>query len=117
MGNRDIIVIGGSSGATAPMKTILRALPEDLPAAFEARYVWTEEVNASGDKRKVPDKRLPEANVMDAAQYVILSRVRGDGTTVITHGLPRGPADPGAAVAPGGLSTAWDALNPYGGRS
>lgn len=33
MSNRDIIVIGGSSGATAPLKTILRALPDDLPAA------------------------------------------------------------------------------------
>jgi two-component system, chemotaxis family, protein-glutamate methylesterase/glutaminase len=33
MNNRDIIVIGGSSGATAPLKTILGALPEGLPAA------------------------------------------------------------------------------------
>ncbi|MBV8398892.1 MAG: chemotaxis protein CheB [Acetobacteraceae bacterium] len=31
--NRDIIVIGGSSGATAPLKAILTALPADLPAA------------------------------------------------------------------------------------
>ncbi|WP_201833801.1 chemotaxis protein CheB [Microvirga zambiensis] len=33
MNNRDIIVIGGSSGATAPLKRILGALPPDLPAA------------------------------------------------------------------------------------
>jgi two-component system, chemotaxis family, protein-glutamate methylesterase/glutaminase len=33
MMNRDIIVIGGSSGATAPLKEILRRLPGDLPAA------------------------------------------------------------------------------------
>ena len=33
MSNRDIIVIGGSSGATAPLKTILGTLPSDLPAA------------------------------------------------------------------------------------
>ena len=33
MSNRDIIVIGGSSGATAPLKIILGALPADLPAA------------------------------------------------------------------------------------
>src|SRR3712207_4050877 len=33
MSNRDIIVIGGSSGATAPLKTILGALPANLPAA------------------------------------------------------------------------------------
>src|SRR5262249_59368851 len=33
MSNRDIIVIGGSSGATAPLKEILGRLPTDLPAA------------------------------------------------------------------------------------
>jgi len=33
MGNRDIIVIGGSAGATAPLKEILSRLPDDLPAA------------------------------------------------------------------------------------
>jgi two-component system chemotaxis response regulator CheB len=33
MSNRDIIVIGGSAGATAPLKEILGRLPADLPAA------------------------------------------------------------------------------------
>jgi two-component system, chemotaxis family, protein-glutamate methylesterase/glutaminase len=33
MSNRDIIVIGGSAGATAPLKEILGRLPPDLPAA------------------------------------------------------------------------------------
>ncbi|WP_375276043.1 chemotaxis protein CheB [Methylorubrum thiocyanatum] len=33
MNNRDVIVIGGSSGATVPLKTILGTLPRDLPAA------------------------------------------------------------------------------------
>lgn len=33
MENRDIVVIGGSSGATAPLKTILGSLPADLAAA------------------------------------------------------------------------------------
>src|SRR5579872_3163322 len=33
MSNRDIIVIGGSAGATTPLKQILGALPADLPAA------------------------------------------------------------------------------------
>jgi two-component system chemotaxis response regulator CheB len=33
MSNRDIIVIGGSAGATAPLKQILSRLPADLPAA------------------------------------------------------------------------------------
>jgi len=32
MSNRDVIVIGGSSGATAPLKMILARLPADLPA-------------------------------------------------------------------------------------
>jgi two-component system, chemotaxis family, protein-glutamate methylesterase/glutaminase len=34
MSNRDIIVIGGSAGATAPLKQILNRLPSDLPAAI-----------------------------------------------------------------------------------
>jgi two-component system chemotaxis response regulator CheB len=33
MANRDVIVIGGSAGATAPLKQILGGLPADLPAA------------------------------------------------------------------------------------
>ncbi|MCP3389092.1 chemotaxis protein CheB [Bradyrhizobium sp. CCGB12] len=33
MSNRDIIVIGGSAGATQPLKQILGGLPADLPAA------------------------------------------------------------------------------------
>lgn len=33
MDTRDIVVIGGSSGATAPLKSILGALPSDLPAS------------------------------------------------------------------------------------
>lgn len=33
LSNRDIIVIGGSSGATVPLKAILGALPQDLPAS------------------------------------------------------------------------------------
>lgn len=33
MANRDVIVIGGSAGATAPLKQILGRLPADLPAA------------------------------------------------------------------------------------
>jgi two-component system chemotaxis response regulator CheB len=33
MSHRDIIVIGGSSGATTPLRTLLGGLPTDLPAA------------------------------------------------------------------------------------
>jgi two-component system chemotaxis response regulator CheB len=32
--NRDIVVIGGSSGASAPLKEILSGLPADVPAAI-----------------------------------------------------------------------------------
>jgi two-component system chemotaxis response regulator CheB len=32
-GNRDLVVIGGSAGASAPLRTILSSLPEDLPAS------------------------------------------------------------------------------------
>jgi two-component system chemotaxis response regulator CheB len=34
MDNRDIVVVGGSSGATAPLKGLLGRLPADLPAAI-----------------------------------------------------------------------------------
>jgi two-component system, chemotaxis family, protein-glutamate methylesterase/glutaminase len=34
MSNRDIIVIGGSAGATGPLKEILGRLPTDIPAAI-----------------------------------------------------------------------------------
>lgn len=88
-----------------------------LIAGFEARYVWTDQVDASGDKRKVPDKRYTEANVMDALQYVALSQVKPDGTSPITGGLPRqSPSDRriGApATQPRGLSGGYDLLNPY----
>ena len=84
-----------------------------LPAAFEARYVWTDEVNASGDRRKVPDKRIVEANVMDALQYLMLSRVRGDGMspTSFTAAAPRRMR--GEPEARPGLRTGYDPLDPY----
>lgn len=91
-------------------------------AGFEARYVWTDEVDHSGDKRKVPDKRLTEANVHDALQYALLSRAKpatGLSEVSFTHdrsgllGLER----PGRRREDpaGGLVTGFDVLNPYGG--
>lgn len=92
-------------GQTCPM----------LHAGFEARYVWTEEVNASGDKRKVPDKRLVEANVMDALQYLLLGQVRGDGLSSNSFNAPAPRRDRiGAPVERPGLTTAYDVANPYG---
>lgn len=91
-----------------------------LIAGFEARYVWTEETDASGARRKVPDKRLTEANVMDALQYLLLSEHRGLGASPVSFptgkmalmGHDRGRLAPEPA---GGLRTGFDVLNPYGG--
>ena len=87
-----------------------------LIAGFEARYVWTEVINNSGDKRKIPDKSLPEANVMDALQYLALRQVRGDGTSELSFpdqmGHNGGPPFDGP---PSGLVVGHDILNPYGG--
>ena len=94
-----------------------------LIAGFEARYVWTDEVvNASGDRRKVPDKRLTEANVMDALQYLLLSEHRANGLSPIS--FPEGERvsaplwqPPGRPLGDkGGLTHGYDILNPYGGR-
>lgn len=87
-----------------------------LQAGFEARYVWTDEINASGDRRKVPDKSLPEANVMDALQYVLLSQVRGDGTSPASFRQMAATPRRGAPMAVTGLRTGYDVLNPYGGQ-
>ncbi len=90
-----------------------------LRRGFEARYVWTDEVDASGDKRKVPDKRLTEANVMDAAQYLALSQHKGNGLSPISFPSRRGgeggeTRSGRLADAAGGLTTRYDPMNPYG---
>lgn len=90
-----------------------------LIRGFESRYVWKDVVDANGDKRKVPDKSLTEANVMDALQYLLLSKHKANGLSPISfpardtggdgegqHGRPLEPA--------GGLSTRYDPMNPYG---
>lgn len=89
---------------------------------FEARYVWTDEIDASGDKRKVPDKRLTEANVHDAAQYALLSKHRANGLSPISFpdgkaalmGLNDGPARGRMTAPAGGIDTRYDPSNPYG---
>jgi hypothetical protein len=90
-----------------------------LIRGFEARYVWAEEVNASGDKRKVPDKSKTEANVMDALQYLLLSKHRADGSSPISHpdqtGLMGHNGGPPLSGDHGGLQTGWDVHAPYGG--
>lgn len=85
-----------------------------LPAAFEARYVWTDEVNQSGDRRKVPDKSIVEANVMDALQYLLLSEVRGSGASPTSFGMSRDTRRIGGPQGEArGLSTRYDLLDPY----
>lgn len=89
-----------------------------LNAGFDARYVWTDEVNASGDKRKVPDKSMTEANVMDALQYLLLSEHRANGLSAISFpeqpGRNGGPPMFGDRDSGGGLKTGYDILDPYG---
>lgn len=92
-----------------------------LIRGFEARYVWVDEIDASGDKRKVPDKHLTEANVMDALQYLLLSKSRGNGMSPASfpdgkaallghNGGPRmGHDDPAR-----GAVTGYSVMNPYG---
>lgn len=89
---------------------------------FEARYVWTEEITSTGDKNKIPDKRLTEANVMDSAQYVLLSKHRANGLSQISFpdsksallGHNGGPPMDRSYEPAGGLVTGYDVLNPYG---
>ncbi|MGB1390141.1 MAG: hypothetical protein ACPG61_14770 [Paracoccaceae bacterium] len=93
-----------------------------LRRGFEARYVWTEETNKSGDKRKVPDKSFTEANVHDALQYLLLSEHLADGTSPYARRMPdndkRGRmghnGGPSLSGNTGGLQSGWDVTSPYG---
>lgn len=88
-----------------------------LIAGFEARYVWAFEVNQKGDKIKVPNKALTEANVMDALQYLLLSHVRADGTSernTPDRGQIGHNGGPPLSWDQGGLTTNYDPLNPRG---
>ncbi|MEM9579067.1 MAG: hypothetical protein AAF891_00150 [Pseudomonadota bacterium] len=91
-----------------------------LIRGFEARYVWAEEIDRHGDKRKVPNKQFTEANVHDALQYLLLSEHRGDGTSPQSFpGAPgqrnsARPPHPGNLKGQPGLRTGYDILNPYG---
>lgn len=87
-----------------------------LIAGFEARYVWTDEIDRHGDKRKIPDKSFVEANVMDALQYLLLSQVNGRGESPGSHNRGREAAQRGATRPAPGLVTGHDVLNPYGAR-
>lgn len=96
-----------------------------LRAGFQARYVWTDDVDRSGDKRKVPDKRYTEANVMDALQYLLLSQHSANGLSPYMTRLSdkRKPGQMGHNGGPplsdrkGGLSMQHNILNPYGGMN
>lgn len=91
-----------------------------LIRGFVSRYVWAEEINQNGDKRKVPDKSKTEANVHDALQYLLLSEHSGDGSSPYAKSIPAqqlaqmghngGPPLTGDS---GGLSSNWDVLSPY----
>lgn len=88
-------------------------------AGFTARYVWKDEIGQDGDKRKIPDKRYTEANVLDAMQYVLLSEHLANGMSPIS--IPGAPGQIGHNRGPrmgrqdrGGLVVGHDILNPYG---
>lgn len=92
-----------------------------LRRGFAARYVWADEIDASGDKRKVPNKKFTEANVMDALQYLLLGQHRADGISPYASRLSdhRETAEGGTKRGPRGseqrgLKTGWDVLAPYG---
>ena len=91
-----------------------------LNRGLEARYVWKDEVDASGDKRKTPDKSFTEANVLDALQYLLLSKHSANGLSPISFprqsaGGEAGDDRHGRALEPaGGLSARYDPMNPYG---
>lgn len=94
-----------------------------LKRGFAARYVWKDEIDASGDKRKVPDKHQTEANVMDALQYLLLSGHDGRGMSPYAKRIP-GTKQPGKTghngrpqwgrEEPGGLKSGWNVQDPYG---
>lgn len=94
-----------------------------LIRGFEARYVWKEETDSNGDKRKIPDKSFTEANVHDALQYLLLSGHAGDGTSPYARRRPGGSTarmghnggPPLTGTDTGGLKTGWDILDPYQG--
>ena len=85
-----------------------------LIAGFTARYVWTDEIDKNGDKRKVPDKSIAEANVMDALQYLLLSEHLGNGLSPVE--ATRQSADRRRnpdRQPPAEQTTAYDVLEPY----
>jgi hypothetical protein len=88
-----------------------------LIAGLEARYVWKDEIDARGDKRKTPDKSIAEANVVDALQYLLLSEVRGDGASPGTFASRVSHARRWEGAPVSGLSVRHDVLNPYGGAA
>jgi two-component system chemotaxis response regulator CheB len=68
--NRDLVVIGGSAGAGTPLRTVLTALPEDLPAAVLVVMHFP-----SGSEGLLPTLsspaspiRLPVENASDGAE-------------------------------------------------
>lgn len=94
MSNRDIIVIGGSAGATAPMKQILGRLPAGLPAAvFIVLHIPAQGIGilstVAGSAGKLPVRQAengmkietghvylpaPDQHLLLSADHVLLGR-------------------------------------------
>jgi two-component system chemotaxis response regulator CheB len=98
MSNRDIIVIGGSSGATGPLKAILGAFPADLPAAvfivlhMPARSVGILSIVASAAGR-LPVKQAADGMAIEPGTVYIAAP---DHHLILVDGymkLGRGPRE------------------------
>jgi two-component system chemotaxis response regulator CheB len=80
MSNRDIIVIGGSAGATAPLKQILGRLPADLPAAvFIVLHIPAQGIGilstVASAVSKLPVRQAESGMIIEKATSISLRRI------------------------------------------
>lgn len=93
MGNRDIIVIGGSAGATAPLKEILARLPSDLPAAvFVVLHIPAQGIGILSTVASAVGRARGESNALSRARQFGAAEqgepdgeFRHHGLTMLSH--------------------------------
>jgi two-component system chemotaxis response regulator CheB len=98
MANRDIIVIGGSSGATAPLKAILGRFPADLPAAvFVVLHIPTRSIGllstVASAAGPLPARQAEDGMPIERGKVYIAAP---DHHLIVTEGrirLGRGPRE------------------------
>jgi len=101
--NRDIVVIGGSSGASVPLKEILSGLPVDVPAAIfvvlhiPARGIGMLATVASG-AGKLPVRQAENGLAIENGQVYLAAPDRhlliADGRIVLGRGPPENLSRP-----------------------